>query len=298
MSNTTEIKLSLLENSHAFIREAVTYAVSANDDARKWQFAVINLVQSLELSLKSLLFNIHPILIFENIDNPKNTVGPIQALDRLSNSTIGNVSFSESERRKIQKAINLRNQMTHSEFILKPEYATAKFFEIFAFVVFFQASHLQKEIETIIPDESLSELLAIKKSVKELAEKARQRIINESIDSEFVFECPNCENDTFVIQDDINTCYTCRHTEEIFECKKCSNFFFEWQMEDFSNEIDTDYCEGRTIIHNNFGYDYYQACFECIDEIREDIAQQRAEDEYPWEMERALWEEQNARRNT
>jgi HEPN domain-containing protein len=64
MDDNTEIKLSLLENSHAFIREAVTYAVSAKDNARKWQFAVLNLVQALELSLKALLFNIHPILIF------------------------------------------------------------------------------------------------------------------------------------------------------------------------------------------------------------------------------------------
>jgi len=297
MDDNTEIKLSLLENSHAFIREAVTYAVSAKDNARKWQFAVLNLVQALELSLKALLFNIHPIFIFDNVDNPKNTVGPIQALDRLSNSAIGNISFSESERSKIQKALDLRNQMTHSEFVLRPEYATAKFFEVFAFVVHFQARHLQNEIETIISDDSLVALLAIEKSIKELAEKARQRILEEDIDPAFVFQCPNCENDTFVIQDEINTCYTCRHTEEIFECNKCGNFFFEWQMEDFSDEIDTDYCEGQTIIHNNFGYDYYQACFECIDDIREDIAQQRADDEYHWEMERAYWEEQNTRRN-
>jgi hypothetical protein len=94
--------------------------------------------------------------------------------------------------------------MTHSEFILRPEYATAKFFEVFAFVVHFQARHLQNEIETIISDDSLIELLAIEKSIKELAEKARQRILEEDIDPEFVFECPNCENDTFVIQDDIN----------------------------------------------------------------------------------------------
>jgi predicted RNA-binding Zn-ribbon protein involved in translation (DUF1610 family) len=294
MNDNNEIKLSLIENSHAFIREAIAYAVSARNNAQKWQFAVLNLVQALELSLKALLYNIHPILIYDNVDNPKNTVGPIQALDRLRNSSIGNLSFSIKEQRKIQKAIDLRNQMTHSEFILKPEYATAKFFEVFAFVVHFQARHLQNEIETIITDDSLAKILAIEKSIKELAEKARQRIVEEDIDFEFVVDCPICANNTFVIQDDINTCYTCRHTEEIFECKKCGNFFFDWQMEDFSNEIDTDYCEGQTIIHNNFGYDYYLACFKCINEIREDIVQQRA-DEYHWEMERAYCEEHNAR---
>jgi predicted RNA-binding Zn-ribbon protein involved in translation (DUF1610 family) len=298
MDDKTEIKLSLLENSHAFIREAVTYAVSAKNNARKWQFAVLNLVQALELSLKCLLFNIHPILIFDNVDNPKNTVSLTQALDRLRNSSIGNISFSESERQKIQRAIDLRNQMTHSEFVLKPEYATAKFFEVFAFIVYFQARHLHNEIETIISYDLLIEILAIEKSIKELAEKARQRILEENIDPEFISDCPNCGNDTFVIQDDINTCYACRQTEERFECKKCGKFFFKWEMEDFSNAIDTDYCEGQTIIHNNFGYDYYQACFECINRIREDIAQQRVEDEYHWEIERAYLEQKNVRNNS
>jgi len=293
MADNREIKLSLLENSHAFIREAVSYAISAKDNARKWQFAVLNLVQALELSLKALLFNIHPILIFDNVDNPKNTVGPSQALGRLQNSSIGNISFSENEKLKIQKAINLRNQMTHSEFTLRPEYATAKFFEVFAFVVHFQARYLDNEIEVILPDDLLTPLLAIDKSIKELAEKASQRISEEEIDLEFVFECPNCGNFTFVFQDDINTCYTCRHTEEVCECKRCGNFVFERLMFDFSNEIDTDYCDGQTIIYNNYGYDYYQACFECIDKIREDIAQQRADAEYHWEMENYFAEEDN-----
>jgi len=67
-------------------------------------------------------------------------------------------------------------------------------------------------------------------------------------------------------------------------------------MVDFSNEIETDYCEGQTVIHNNYGYDYYQACFECIDEIRKDIAQQRADDEYHWEMENYYAEEDSRRK--
>ena len=230
-----------------------------------------------------MLFNIQPILIFDNVDNPKNTVRPIQALNRLNHLKIGNVAFSETDQRRIQKAVELRNEMTHGEFDLQSEYATAKFFEVFAFVVHFQACHLKTEIETIIPKESLDKLLDIRKSFKELAEKAKQRISEEEIDAEFVFECPNCQNDTFVFQDDINTCYTCRHTEEIFECKKCSNFFFDEEMEDFSNEFDTDCSEG--VIDNDFGYDYYNACTECVAEIKEDIAKQRADEQYEWEEE-------------
>jgi len=292
MNDNIEIKLNLLENSHGYINEAVAYAISAKNDARKWQFAVLNLVQGLELSLKALLFKIHPILIFDNIDkvnkidsSPK-TVVPLQALDRLINPSIGNIPFSKEDRLKIRKAIYLRNQMTHSEFILKPEYATAKFFEVFAFIIHFQSSYLGNEIETIISKEALNKILDIKKGIEELVEKAKQRIKEENIESEFIILCPNCENDTFVIKNDINTCYTCRCKEQLVECKKCGKFYFEWELVNFFNEIDTDYCEGKTIIHNDFGYDYYQACSECIDEIIEDIEQQRVDD-YNWEMELA-----------
>ena len=295
MDESSEIKLSLLDNSHAFLNEAVTYALSAQGDVRKWQFAVLNLVQSLELSLKSLLHDIHPILVYENVDAPKHTVGPLQALDRLNHPHIAGAKFSKTERRRIKNAIDLRNQMTHSEFTLKPEYATAKFFEIFGFVAFFQARHFECEIENIITDGRFNDLLAIERGIKELAERAAQRISEEGIDDELVFQCPICDNDTFVIQDDINTCYTCRHTEEVRECRKCGNFMFDWQMHDFSNELDIDLCEGQALVVNTYGYDYYEACLECIDEIKEDIAQQRADDEYHWEMERYYWEQAHAK---
>lgn len=298
MDKTSEIKLSLLDNSHAFLNEAVTYALCAQDDARKWQFAVLNLVQSLELSLKSLLHDIHPILVYESVDAPKQTVGLLQALDRLNHPRIAGARFSETERRRIKKAIDLRNQMTHSEFTLKPEYATTKFFEIFGIVAFFQARHFECEIENIITDGRFNDLLAIKRGIKELSERAAQRISEEGIDGEFVFQCPNCDYGTFVIQGGINKCYTCRQTEEVRECRKCGNFMFDWQMHDFSNELDIDLCEGEAVIVNSYGYDYYEACFECINEIKEDIAQQRADDTYRWEMEQYYWEQAHAKHDT
>lgn len=127
MANTESLKLSLLENSHAFLKEAVAKAVVAVSDTRQWQFAVLNLVQSLELSLKAALKMIHPALVYENIDNPKNTVGPILALDRLENPKVGGFTFAREDRQRIQHAVIARNQMTHSDFELTSEYAAAKF---------------------------------------------------------------------------------------------------------------------------------------------------------------------------
>ncbi len=184
--------------------------------------------------------------------------------------------------------------MTHAEFDLQSEYATVKFFEVFAFVVHFQAIHLETEIESIISKESLVKLLTIRRSLEELAEKADQRIAKEKINDEFVIDCPNCQYYTFVIQDDINTCYTCRHSEEIFTCENCNKPFFDWQMEDFSNEFDTDYCEGQGVIHNNFGYNYHDACTECAAEIKEDIAKQRLDEDDYNEMEADYYRDREA----
>jgi hypothetical protein len=278
MSKNT-VHLSLLDNSHAFLREAVRKALAAQTDICEWQFAIISLVQTLELSLKAILYKMHPILIYENIDAPKHTVSPLQALGRLENPAIASVNISQNERRKIESAIALRNRVTHSDFELKAEYASAKFFEMFAFVMYFQGRHLETEIENVVSSKELDQLLAIEKSVREIAEKAERRITEEQIESEWIWECSNCGHSTFVAQDGIDTCYTCRYTETVVECSHCNNFYFGWQLESFDNELDIDICEGQAILHNSFGYSDFMACEECLEKIKEDIQNQRWDEE-------------------
>ena len=116
----------------------------------------------------------------------------------------------------------------------------------------------------------------------------------QNIKPENIWECPDCENETFVIDSDVSICYTCRCQEEILECEKCKNYFFEWELEDFSSEFETDYCEGETIIYNNYGYDYHKACSECVEEIKEDIEQQCLEN-YSELMERE-WQSKNQKK--
>ncbi len=285
MTNSQKVHLSLFENSHSFLNEAVDKALAATTDMRQWQFALTALVQSLELSLKELLRRIHPVLIFENIDSPKNTIRPSVAIERLENPKIGKMKFAATEKTRIHKAIDLRNQIIHSEFELKPEYATAKFFELFAFVAHFQGRYLDTEIESIVSEDHMSQLISIEKALEKLHEKALRRIEDENIDSDLVWSCPQCSHDTFVIQDSIDTCYTCRHKELVVECHHCDNFFFECEIESFFEDIDTDYSEGQTIIHNNYGYSNYSACPDCLLRIKDDIQNQRDEEDYYRSME-------------
>jgi hypothetical protein len=58
-------------------------------------------------------------------------------------------------------------------------------------------------------------------------------------------------------------------------------------MQDFSDEINSGDWDDE--IHDNYGYNYHQACFGCIEEIREDIARQRDDQKYQdWEMDYKL----------
>jgi hypothetical protein len=59
-------------------------------------------------------------------------------------------------------------------------------------------------------------------------------------------------------------------------------------MQDFSDQISSDYDEGRVHIYNNYGYSKYDACPECIGHIRDDIESKRAE-EYYHMMEEEEW---------
>lgn len=139
-------KLSLIENSHSFMVEAIRKAIAARNDVSQWPFAVLNLVQAAELSLKELLRRQHPVLIYENIDIPRNTISITQALSRIENPNILGITIPEDEKRKIITAVRLRNQITHFEFELTENYAMAKFSEIFAFLVYFQGRYLMETL--------------------------------------------------------------------------------------------------------------------------------------------------------
>lgn len=270
------VKLDLLQNSHAFLREAADNAVLARSDPRKWQFAILHICQSVELTVKAMLLKAHPVFIFEDIDKRKNTVSLTTALARLQAKEIGNVSFAESEVKRIRSIANLRNEIIHSEFNLNPLSAEAQFFGVFAFVGYLQARFLGTEIDTIVSGEVLEKMTQIKLALQELSRKARMRIQEEKRDSEWVWCCPQCGEDTFVVEEQIDTCYTCRYQEMSVECPECTNFIFESELVCIADEFDVYEDEDLAIIANDFGYKGKEyVCPNCASKIIEDIEQQK-----------------------
>lgn len=218
------MKISLLHNAYSFIEEAIIKAIAAEQDTIHWKFATLNLVQAIELSLKEKLRIEHPILIFENIDKPKNTVNLTMAINRLKN--ILKIDFTKTDITTIKSALKLRNEIMHFEFEIRNEQFKLIFAKLIGFLSHFHTIHLNSSLDENIKAELWYEAISILEYADELFNRASQIFKDKKYDPFFIWVCPQCEWEAFVIQDDINTCYVCGYKTETIICPDCGNVFF------------------------------------------------------------------------
>lgn len=143
--------MTLLENAHDFINSSLLYYSYTEDNYNTWKIAFINIVQSIELMSKELLRRSNKLLIFENIDNPKNTISLSLALDRMIN--ILELPLDKSDIQIIKKAIAIRNQMMHFEIDLPVQELKAKYSVLFEFATSFHYRFLGDELHNYIYEE-------------------------------------------------------------------------------------------------------------------------------------------------
>jgi hypothetical protein len=282
------LQLGFVENSHRFLREAAKKARLAEKEPDEWMFAAAALVQSVELALKAALADIHPVLIYENIDSPKRSVNIGIAISRLTNKKIGKIEFTTKDNKRLNRAIAIRNEITHSDFSLNLSQIEANFHEVFAFLAEFNRRHLGTNIDDIIDPVDLVEFLNNRKHHQEMLLRARTRIEDEGIKAHRLRSCSYCTEDTFVEEGDSFRCYLCHHVEASVQCENCREMFLEEELEDLSDAFETDYSEGRYEVLNNYGYNFHKACPECSAQIKQNIYEleqqyyyeQMMEDEY------------------
>ncbi|WP_149867096.1 hypothetical protein [Solirubrum puertoriconensis] len=146
-----ERKFDLLENASNFIEESIYDVERARDKPNKWPFAILHLIQGLELLIKHLLASHHKILVYENIDNPKNTVSLQQGLDRLI--ALDSVNIDIKEKQIIIRAIKFRNNIVHYEYNLNEKQAESIYCKLFEFIHFFYRKHINSDLQNIIDQE-------------------------------------------------------------------------------------------------------------------------------------------------
>lgn len=220
-----EYNLTLLKNSHSFLEEALLKAVKAEENPQEWKFAILFLVQSIELSLKEKLRREHPIFIYRNIDKENDyTISLEHAIRRLKR--ICKIEISEKDIKLISIASEWRNSIVHSEFKFNTRAVKSTFAKLFGFQEYFHRKHLDENLQNIIRGSSWLEAIKIKDYAYELLNQAKYRFKDENINNDLIWDCPLCNQHSFVIQDEINKCYVCGYDDEVIVCDSCAGSFF------------------------------------------------------------------------
>ena len=131
--------MTLLENSYDFLNESLRAAERAEQAPKTLKFALLHIVQAIELLLKARLQAEHPSLIYENVGRRGKTVSLDQAVIRVGHTT--QIHLSVKEQRAIRKAREWRDAIVHHEFEL-PEYQVESVYtQLFEFMSSFHNDH-------------------------------------------------------------------------------------------------------------------------------------------------------------
>jgi hypothetical protein len=146
-----QFEMGLLDNAYDFVNESLRAAVRADRHARAWKFAVVHIVQAIELLLKERLRREHAVLVWENVDRQKNTVSLSLAVSRIT-GPLG-IDLTARELGAIEKARRWRDLMIHYEFELRVQEVKAVYSRLFEFVTAFHADHLTGELHAHVNQE-------------------------------------------------------------------------------------------------------------------------------------------------
>lgn len=255
------MKTSLRQNSYEFLEEALQKSIIAESESLHWKYAMLNLVQSVELILKEKLYKDHPILIFKDIDKPKFTVSLRDAIMRLQK--ISKLKFRENDIDIIHKALDIRNEIVHYEFEINPVECKLLMAKILGFLQYFNYTYMDTNLDKVITAPLWQKVLSIYAYSGELFASAIDVFESENIDLEKVWTCTKCEWDAFVTQDNINTCYVCGYVSDVVICPNCEESFYIEKC----IEIQTG------------DEQFERFCTDCAEEIN-----RREYESYCWEM--------------
>jgi len=133
------IKMTLLENAYDFLNESLRAASRAESEPHAWKFAVLNVVQAIEVLLKARLQAEHPLLIYENVDKRSRTVSLSLAMRRIAEAS--RIPLTSRELRTVRKASQWRDQIIHFEFEMQPYQVEAVYSQLFEFATRFHNDH-------------------------------------------------------------------------------------------------------------------------------------------------------------
>lgn len=232
-SDDDEYSSPILENAIDSLEVGVrTYLYGEYETAQK--HAILNVFHCIELLLKELLYTVHPLLIYKNIDRPINddspTVGFRDTLGRLCN--IG-VTLNPDEIRVLEDLQRRRNRIEHHKFE-KDESHKLVVGKALRFIYYFLQDHLGLSLEAVLEDDLYQEARAAILSFEELLSEAERRAADQLafLTKDDLIDgcvepcvCPECGNTTVVIGSDYGDfCFFCHAEVEMRQCMLCAEY--------------------------------------------------------------------------
>jgi hypothetical protein len=249
----THIKLSLIENAEDFLKQSLNQAIYSEKHPQSWKYAILNLVQSIELSLKELLRREHEIFIYKNIDNPNDTISLEFAVKRLEK--VSKIKFNQKDIKSIQIASIFRNKIVHYEFSFKEKEVKTIYAKLIGYLQEIFYKYFKKNLNEIVGEEIWEEAVQIIEYAEELQTRAKERFKDEGINENNIIVCRLCNQESFVIQDDINTCYVCGIKDDIGVCDRCDAIFYYDELNPRHEFDDSNFCEDcLQEMNNDFSY--------------------------------------------
>jgi hypothetical protein len=234
----TRLKLSLSENAISFAKDALSNAIVAEETPERWKFAILGLVQAIELSLKELLSRQHPFLIYKDVDKPKNTVGIELAASRLR--TIANIQLTSDESAALKSAVDIRNSVVHHQVDAAITEMKLIFARLLGFLNDFHRKHLAEALQDQIDDELWHAGVKIQDYGVELFRRAEERMKEDEIKEDVTIACPNCGWKALTpFEPHAETCYVCGHIESLAVCDHCQNIMLSGEGHEHSGKV---YC--------------------------------------------------------
>jgi HEPN domain-containing protein/transposase-like protein len=224
------VTLDLLQNSDSFTEEAMRNAIEAEHDPRRWKFAILHMVQAIELCLKAILQEEHAALIYDDIDKPKHTVGIQTAIGRIQRYIKKRLSAQDIK--ALLEVARIRNAIVHSTVDYDPVQMKLCFAQQCGFLrdlfrKFFNGEHLADYVDKKL----WKELLKIEAHLQEMRNRAMDEIeADPNLSVLQDTDCPICASPTVVFPDPKSVavkCFCCGFEDEIWQCEECGRDFFE-----------------------------------------------------------------------
>jgi len=198
------LNLSLLQNACDFLSDTINRATSK--DKFTWKYAVLSLASALELIMKSVLYEEHWCLLFDNVDSASEDAlksGRFKSIDfetaqsRLE--ALAGVVLSERDKGYLRSIRDTRNRITHSQVDINIEQVKALVARgILVFLDLYKDPHLEDSYDEGFASNANRSLLQFEKYLQLRMATIKQEIEGASRPASPFRWCRTCGQDAVV----------------------------------------------------------------------------------------------------